>query len=226
MKTKAYFLLFALLTACGTPKSRETVFIDANISADVYFGDKKVGTTPFMDSISGKEREVLTLRKEGYKTVSLPIKKSYPPDYRPGILFYSSDVSMSDCSDKQYSYFGETGKSSGTPEGCLYLPLLVFLTPTYGIGVTILTADLTPRSAFLEYDRDSYYVEMVPLNKKAYTKDDLKRLKIKLMVLKSFKELKAGDSERMFSVAALTGKAVPLPAPEEMPGAYLRRIAD
>ena len=70
---KKLFMFLALilfLNGCATPSS-EHVFIDSNVSADVYTGDKKIGETPFYKILSGNEIEHLSIRKKGYKTVRL-----------------------------------------------------------------------------------------------------------------------------------------------------------
>lgn len=54
MKKLFALLSLFLLSACATP-ARHTLFIDSSVSADVYTGDVKIGTTPFWGEMSGNE---------------------------------------------------------------------------------------------------------------------------------------------------------------------------
>ena len=218
------FLLF--LSGCATPEETKTVFIDSNITADVYIGDVKVGTTPYMDKLSGEKREMISLRKTGYKTAELPLKtiKNYPSDYRPGIFFAMTDLSSSNCEGKKYTK-KERGKLIREDDTCFgYIIHLSSGTTGYGVGITTSIDDLIPEPRYIQYDRDSYFVEMIPENKKAFTKEELKQMRTRLMVLRTFNELKIASPEYAFTLSRLTGKPFIPPTPDMTPGTYLRLI--
>jgi hypothetical protein len=60
--------------------------------------------------------------------------------------------------------------------------------------------------------------------RKAFTKEELKKMRTRLMVLRTFNELKAASPEYRFALSRLTGRSFVSPAPDMTPGAYLRLI--
>ena len=68
-------LLMISASGCSRIVTQEPLFIDSNVSADVYSGDKKIGTTPFLATLEPRATEFLSLRKEGYETQPIKIKK-------------------------------------------------------------------------------------------------------------------------------------------------------
>lgn len=68
-------LLMISASGCSRIVTQEPLFIDSNVSADVYSGDKKIGTTPFLATLEPRATEFLSLRKEGYETRPIKIKK-------------------------------------------------------------------------------------------------------------------------------------------------------
>lgn len=225
MKRNLFFVFLLFLSGCVTPEETKTVFIDSNITADVYIGDVKVGTTPYMDKLSGEKREMISLRKTGYKTAELPLKtiKNYPSDYRPGFFFAMTDLSSSNCEGKKYTK-GHGGLILKDDTCFTYIIHLSSGTTGYGVGITTSIDDLIPEPQYIQYDRDSYFVEMIPENKKAFTKEELKQMRTRLMVLRTFNELKVSSPEYAFALSGLTGKPFVPPAPDMSPGEYLRLI--
>ncbi len=204
---KHLFLLavFCFLAGCSTtPQSSATVFIDSNITADVYVGDEKIGVTPFARNLSGKEIAILTVRREGYKTVTLPLETVYAANYRPGLTYALPDMTSSRCGGRMYRY--ETlNKKKDDPMGCAYPFFLTLMTPTYGAGIFIATTDLTPDSRYVMYEKNSFYVDMVPDSKRRYSAADIRDAEIRTFSLFNFPALAAGRPEALESLAFLSG---------------------
>ena len=89
--------------------------------------------------------------------------------------------------------------------------------------MSTLATDMTPSPRIIQYDRDSYFVEMIP-EKKTFTKEELKQMRTRLMVLRTFNELKVSSPEYAFTLSRLTGKPFVPPTPDMTPGTYLRLI--
>ena len=174
-----------------------------------------------MDDLSGKKREMISLRKTGYKTARLSIEKVYKGNYRPGLFYAITGASSSNCN--KYEYGGRKSEIQAK-NGCEYVFKMAFGSLTYGLGLSFALTDVTPDPAFIQYDRDSYFVEMIPENKESFTKEELKQMRTRLMVLKTFKELKAASPEYGIALSRLTGKPFVMPAPDMTPGAYMRMI--
>lgn len=70
-----YVFFVASASGCSRIVTQEPLFIDSNVSADVYSGDKKIGTTPFLVTLKPKATENLSLQRKGYKTQQVKIQK-------------------------------------------------------------------------------------------------------------------------------------------------------
>lgn len=214
-------ILSLSLCACA-PTEKKWVFIDSNVTADVWVGDEIVGETPFMREVSGEDRAKISVRKKGYKPVTLPTESHYKKGRRYGIFSYATDVSSGKCEGVAYSHFDDDGDKN--PTGCGYPFLLTIATTAYGAGIVTSVIDLFPDSKYMEYDRDSYFVELVPKNKKAYDKDELNDMRAKMMVLYNFEALRLQDAEYALALSALTGKPFAAPAPDDIAPRYMKSV--
>lgn len=206
MKKVFIILCLFFVSACANSKiAKEPVFIDSNVTADVYSGDRKIGTTPFMEKLSSDEAKYLSVRKQGYKTVNIEIgmHKSYTSNYRPGIFYALSDASSSSCGDHFYSAGG------GKDHCSVYLSAITTLIPTYGVGLTVISADLTPAEKYtaLEFDQNMFYAEMIPEKKKLFTQSDIEYFKIKTFVLLNHTQIQNKNPEYLETLAVMREKS-------------------
>lgn len=215
-------LILSLSLCACTPTEKKWVFIDSNVTADVWVGDEIVGETPFMREVSGEDRAKISVRKKGYKPVTLPTESHYKKGRRYGVFSYATDVSSGKCEGVAYSHFDDDGDKN--PTGCGYPFLLTIATTAYGAGIVTSVIDLFPDSKYMEYDRDSYFVELVPKNKKAYDKDELNDMRAKMMVLYNFEALRLQDAEYALALSALTGKPFAAPAPDDTAPRYMKSV--
>ena len=155
-----------------TPKEKTTVFIDSNVTADVYIGDIEVGTTPYMAELSGEEREMISLRKTGYKTAELPLKTTDTDFAR--LLLKNDDFRYNYSKAIYYDYL-----SQYLCDDHLYL-----MKKKYAIKADEIKRikQQCENEDYYQYDRDSYFVEMIPENKKSFTKEELKQMRVNLML--------------------------------------------
>lgn len=214
-------ILSLSLCACA-PTEKKWVFIDSNVTADVWVGDEIVGETPFMREVSGEDRAKISVRKKGYKPVALPADTHYKRGRRYGIFSYATDVSSGKCKGTAYSFLEDENEKDVT--GCGYPFWLTIATTAYGAGIVTSVIDLFPDSKYMEYDRDSYFVELVPKNKKAYDKDELNDMRAKMMVLYNFEALRLQDAEYALALSALTGKPFAAPAANDTAPRYMKSV--
>lgn len=76
----------------------------------------------------------------------------------------------------------------------------------------------------IPYDGDSFFFELLPKDKKTFSRQDLHELRTKLFVLKNFNELKFASPEYARTLATLTGKPFITPAPQDNPSDYFRTL--
>ena len=212
---KKFFLFLTsvlFLNGCATP-SAEHIFIDSNVSADVYTGDKKIGETPFYQILSGKEIEHLSIRKKGYKTVQLKTASvRIGKKYTRGGLFAVTQIPFSSttgCEKIPMSVLNEEQENL-----CLINGGYVLLTTIYGIGITTVLTDTfyLPSYAF-EYEDNEYYVEMVPENKNKFSEADKLYFKRNMFILNNFAILQSENREYVETLNALNkNKSVPVPS--------------
>lgn len=208
-KLFTFLALIPFLSGCAAP-SAESVFIDSNVSADVYTGDKKIGETPFYKILSGKELEHISVRKKGYKTVRLkPHSVRMGKRYTRGGLFAVTQMpfsSTSGCEKVPVSVINDKHEDL-----CAVNSGYVLLTTSYGIGITTVLTDTfyLPSYAF-EYEDNEYYVEMVPENKNKFSEADKRYFKRNLFVLNNFAMLQSENKEYVEALNVLSGnKPVP-----------------
>ena len=217
---KKLFVLFSLLllNACAAPE-RHTLFIDSNVSADVYTGDVKIGTTPFWGEMSGNDVMHLTLRKQGYKTAEIKAEYGVKDGYSRGGVFASTNTLSSDCDTKTLSY------GDNKPQGvCQITAVYSIGSIIYGLGLSISATDtFYPNPVLFEFGDNEFYVEMVPENKKSFARNDFESLRFKAFVLKNFPQLQAQKPEYITALRRLSRTELS-PADYTHPTAYLRAV--
>lgn len=216
MKKLFAVLSLFLLNACAAPE-RHALFIDSNVSADVYTGDVKIGTTPFWGEMSGNDVMHLTLRKQGYKTAEIKAGYGVKDGYSRGGVFASTNTLSSDCDTKTMAY------GDKEPQGvCQVTTVYAVASMIYGLGLSISATDtFYPNPVLFEFDDNEFYVEMVPENKEKFTQNDLENLRFKAFVLKNFPSLQAQKSEYVAALKKLAPTAA-LPADYRTATDYLR----
>lgn len=211
--------LVLTLAACSSAPERHRLFIDSNVSADVYTGDVKVGTTPYWGELSGNDVRHLTVRRRGYKTARIDARYGMKDGVMMGGVFAVSSSLISQCDKRAGSLFEE--KETGV---CGLSAMYTVGTMAYGVGVTALLADSFSAPSYVtRYDKNEYYVEMVPENKNAHSENDLRILRAKAFILKNFDALRSGDPEYDRALARL----VRAPAAADKfasPAEYLRAV--
>lgn len=198
MKKLFALLSLLLLSACATP-ARHTLFIDSSVSADVYTGDVKIGTTPFWGEMSGNDVMHLTLRKAGYKTAEIKVGYGVKDGYSRGGVFASTNTLSSDCNTNTSSFGNEE------PQGvCQITAMYSIGSLFYGLGLSISVTDtFFPNPVLFEFNDNEFYVEMVPENKNKFTQKDLENLRFKAFVLKNFPQLQAQKQEYLAALRRL-----------------------
>ena len=140
-------LLMISVSGCSRIVTQEPLFIDSNVSADVYSGDKKIGTTPFLATLEPRATEFLSLRKEGYETRPIKIKKK--------VISY---LSFADDKKTRESDYNTMPKISEIEE-----PIkLVCMAMTWIIFSPIIVPALLISEHPATYAQTMYYVEMKP----------------------------------------------------------------
>lgn len=162
----------------------QTVVIDSNVSAFVYLGDKRVGETPFAGKIPRSEISGLSLKRSGYQTVKLPVKKVYSRS-SPSLTVLYTDMTSGNNSEKGNSAEAFTLLSS--------FPLFMLTDATVFLS-----------GVWIEYMPNSFYVEMIPAGEKTVSADFPRRIQIKSFALKMYPDMAAGDRE---TVSAFSGLA-------------------
>lgn len=100
--TLSLFLASCVTLMKGT---EQTVTINANVDgAGVYLEDTKIGETPFVSKIK-KNKDAVTIKKEGYRTHTLSFSKSLEPMFWGNIITGGTLGSITDfATGAAYSY--------------------------------------------------------------------------------------------------------------------------
>ena len=183
MKLKFLLFIFLLsgLGACAFQEP-QVVIIDSNVSAFVYQGDKRLGQTPYVGKVSRQDIGKLTLKKTGYETVELPVKKVYARG--TGVL------------TSELSHF-----LTDAEEPPPVLTSLLLSSPLF----TLTDTTIFLNGYWVEYIPNSFYVEMVPVNKRRASSDIFRNWQIKNFALKMYPSLASGNQEALTAMASVSG---------------------
>lgn len=189
MKMKCFFPAFLCFCLCACQNQKpQMVIIDSNVSAFIYQGDKRIGETPFAGKLPRSEIGDLSLKRSGYKTVKLPVKKVYGRS-TPFITGLYTDMTSS-----------RGGAENASKEDILAMTTLMPSLPLF-----IMTdATVFLSGAWIEYMPNSFYIEMVPADKKTVSADFLRRLQIKNFALKMYPDMAAGNRKTVSAFAELS----------------------
>lgn len=188
MKIKCLFSAFLFFCLCSCQNQKpQMVIIDSNVSAFIYQGDKRIGETPFAGKLPRSEIGDLSLKRSGYKTVKLPVKKVYGRS-TPFITGLYTDMTSS-----------RGGAENASGEDVLAAITLLPSLPLFIITDTSVFLD----GAWVEYMPNSFYIEMVPTGKKTASADFLRRIQIKNFALKMYPDMAAGSRETISAFAGL-----------------------
>ena len=186
MKLKFLFFILLLsgLGACSYQEP-QIVVVDSNVAAFVYQGDKRLGETPYVGKVDRGDISSLTLKKQGYKTVKVPVKKVYGRNAGP-----------------LTSEFTHQGLSSEDEN--MEAPMVSTLFVSLPLS-TVTDVTLFANGYWIEYMPNSFYVEMVPDVQKKAAVDIFRNYQIKNFALKMYPSLAAGDREAFAALAKITG---------------------
>ncbi len=211
-----------MLAACSSAPEHHRLFIDSNVTADVYTGDVKVGTTPYWGELSGNDVQHLTVRRRGYKTAAVKADYKMKDGVMMGGVFAVSSSLVSQCDKKAGSVFFNTKEQESVCDLSAAYTLGVLV---YSIGaVALLTDSFAAPSYVMEYSDNEYYVEMIPDGKAAYSENDLRNYRVKSFVLKNYAAIQSGNGEHAAALAALLNRPAPAAAGCARPSEYLRSI--
>ncbi|MGN1079592.1 MAG: hypothetical protein ACI4TE_05410 [Alphaproteobacteria bacterium] len=164
------------------------VIIDSNVSAFIYQGDKRIGETPFAGKLPRSEISSLTLKRSGYKTVKLPVKRVYSRA-TPSIT----------------SLYTDATSSKGDAENPSSEDILAMITLLPSLPLFVVTdASVFLEGSWIEYMPNSFYIEMAPADKKTVSADFLRQLQIKHFALKMYPDMAAGSRETISAFAGLS----------------------
>ena len=183
MKTKNLFSAFLLFCLCACQYQKpQMIIIDSNVSAFIYQGEKRIGETPFAGKIPRSEIASLSLKRPGYETVKLPVKKVYSRS-APSLSSQYTDILS-----------GKNGSEDVIAAVTLLPSLPLFI---------IMDATVFLNGSWIEYIPNSFYIEMAPAGKKTASVDFLRRLQIKNFALKMYPDMAAGRGETLSAFAGL-----------------------
>ena len=176
--------LFLIISACAYQEP-QVVIIDSNVSAFVYQGDTRLGETPYIGKIERQKIGSLKLKKTGYKTVNVPVEKVYSRGAGP-----------------LTSEFTHQGLSSEDEN--MEAPMISTLFVSMPLSM-VTDATIFLNGYWIEYMPNSFYVEMVPNNRKQAANDALRRYQIKNFALKMYPSLAVGHQEALTAFAGISG---------------------
>ncbi|MBO4520421.1 MAG: hypothetical protein J5787_04365 [Alphaproteobacteria bacterium] len=187
MKLKFLFVIFLFLGLEGCSyQEPQLVVIDSNVAAFVYQGEKRLGETPYIGKVARGDIGSLTLKKQGYDTVKVPVEKVYSRKAGPLTSEYTQEGLSSEDENM---------------EAPMVLTMFVSLPLS-----TVTDGTMFLNGYWIEYMPNSFYVEMVPSNRQKAAVDVFRNYQIKNFALKMYPSLVKGDRETLTALAGLSGQ--------------------
>lgn len=214
IKPLFYFSVLFLTAGCALThydsldQTKETdIAVASNVPAELWVGGQKVQDLNKEHLLKQAGLDVVTLKASGYHDAKVIIYRSAP--IKKNVSSHQSSVSWtaekigdisSDLSD-----LGGDALTTG-PTSTVMLPVnLVKLVFNVAALPFSFTTDFNPFGYYLAYDKNQFYVEMMPLKTSEISVRDAFKMQVKVFVLKTYPELAKGNSEYIAALSRFSG---------------------
>ena len=214
IKPLFYFSVLFLTAGCALThydsldQTKETdIAIASNVPAELWIGGQKVQDLKKEHLLKQTGLDIITLKASGYHDAKVIVYRSAA--VKKNVSSHQSSVSwtaekMGDISSDLSDLGGDAMTSS--PTSTVMLPVnLVKLVFNVAALPFSFTTDFNPFGYYLAYDKNQFYVEMLPLKASEISVRNAFKMQIKVFVLKTYPELAKGNSEYIAALSRFSG---------------------
>lgn len=188
-------------------KPQTDILISSNVPAQVWINDQKIQDTGKEHVLKQVGLDIVTLKAEGYHDARVLVYRN-PPE-KKNVTSHESSVSwttkeMGDVTSNLSDLGGDALTTSPTSTVMLVVNLGKFVVDLAVLPLSF-TTDFNPFGYYLAYDKNQFYVEMMPLSASETTIFDMFKMQVKKFVLKNYAGLAKGDPEYVSALVRFSG---------------------
>lgn len=216
MKTVRSFLLagFLALGGCAVThydsldqKPQTDISVSSNVSAQIWINGQKVQENAKEHLLKQAGLDVITLKADGYNDARVIVYRSLPE--KKNVSSHQSSVSWTtrkgaDISSDLSDLGADAATTSPTSTVMLPVNLVKFVVNIAALPFSF-TTDFNPFGYYLAYDKNQFYVEMMPSDVSELSVFDAFKMQVKVFVLKNYPELAKGSPEYIAALSRFSG---------------------
>ena len=216
MSTIRFFLLAGLFLFGGCAvthydsldqKPQTDILVSSNVSAQIWINGQKIQEKAKEHLLKQAGMDIITLKAEGYHEARVIVYRSLPE--KKNVSSHQSSVSWTTRKGADISSdLSDLGADAATtsPTSTVMLPVnLVKFVLNIAVMPFSFTTDFNPFGYYLAYDKNQFYVEMMPLSASDLSVFDAFKMQVKVFVLKSYPELAKGNPEYIAALSRFSG---------------------
>lgn len=216
MKSIRFFLTVGcfLISGCAIThydsldqKPQTDILVSSNVPAQVWINNQKVQDTAKEHLLTQAGMDIVTLKAEGYHDAQVIVFRSLPE--KKNVTSHQSVVSWTtersaDISSDLSDISADAATTS--PTSTVMLPVnLVKFAVNIAVSPFSFTTDFNPFGYYLAYDKNQFYVEMMPLDASEVSVAEAFRMQVKVFVLKNYPELAKANPEYIAALSRFSG---------------------
>ena len=188
-------------------KPQTDILISSNVPAQVWINNQKIQETKKEHVLTQVGLDIVTLKADGYHDARILVYRN-PPE-KKNVTSHESSVSwttkeLGDVTSNLSDLGGDALTTSPTSTVMLVVNLGKFVVDLAVLPLSF-TTDFNPFGYYMAYDKNQFYVEMMPLSASETTVFDMFKMQVKKFVLKNYTGLAKGDTEYISALVRFSG---------------------
>ena len=210
LQTAGLFLLggCALTHYESLDQKPETDFsVSSNVPAEIWINGQKIQNTAKEHILKQAGMDVVTLKAAGYHDAKILLSRSQP-EKKNVTSHESSVVWTTQESTDITSNMSELGADAATTSPTSTVKSVYnfgkFVVDLVALPFSF-TTEFNPLGYYLAYDKNQFYVEMIPANAPKAKAFDAFKMQVKKFVLKNYAPLAKGEQEYIAALSRFSG---------------------
>ncbi|MBR1778705.1 MAG: hypothetical protein IJ752_09030 [Alphaproteobacteria bacterium] len=216
MKTKQILQTVGLFLVSGCAlthydsldqKPETDIAVSSNIPAEVWINGQKIQSAAKEHILKQTGMDIVELKAKGYHDARVIVYRSQP-EKKNVTSHESSVVWTTQESGDITSNLSELGADAATTSPTSTV-MLIYNVGKFVVDLVALpfsfTTEFNPFGYYFAYDKNQFYVEMMPLSASEAKVFDAFKLQVKKFVLKNYTELAKGNREYIAALARFSG---------------------
>ena len=189
-------------------QEKETdISVSSNVPAAVWMNGREIQPTAKEHILKQAGMGVITLKASGYYDARIIVYRNQPEE--KSVISRASSVvwttqESSDITSNLSELGADAATTSPTSTVNLFYNFGKFIVDLVALPFTS-TTEFNPFGYYLAYDKNQFYVEMMPLNASKATRFDAVKMQVKKFVLKNYTELAKGNREYIAALVEFSG---------------------